>query len=234
MEILKFTLSGKGASFTRPHFNSIISTYSHIHKVAILGILGAIIGIEKDTNLLGLPSFYKELDSFKIAIVPHKKSFFSKNDRIVESTGFCNDGSNYVAIYQTLINPAWDIYIMQNNNDKYEEIKNKLLKNEAIYQPYLGRNHWFANIDNVEILEGNVIDISDIEKIDSLFDISNVETEENDDFLVERIYFKEFMPVGLHEVLFQYIEKQLVFTNDIIINSDIDLIESNNKILYFL
>lgn len=231
MEILKFTLSGRGATFTRPHFNSIISTYSHIHKVALLGILGSIIGIEKDKEKVGLPTFYKELNDLEISIVPHKKSFFSKKDTVVESTGFCNGGSNYVVTYETLLNPAWDIYIKKNNNIHYEEIKNKLLNNEAIYPPYLGRNHWFANIHNVNVLNGEKI--VETEKIDSLFDINDVEIEENDDFLIERIYFKEFMPVSLDDILMQYVEKQLVFTNDIVLDTQVDLTLCNGKTLYF-
>ena len=232
MEILKFTLSGQGASFTRPHFNSIISSYSHIHKVSILGILSAIIGIEKDKEIIGLPTFYKELKDLQISIVPHKRTFFSKNDTVVESTGFCNDGSNYVATYETLLNPCWDIYIIKSDNIHYENIKTKLIKNEAVYQPYLGRNHWFANISNVEILDGEIAD--NVEQIDSLFIKTDVEIEENDDFLVKRVYFKEFMPVGFNELLCQYEEKPLIYTNDIVIDSSVDLIQVKEKVLYFI
>lgn len=233
MEILKFKLSGQGASFTRPHFNSIISSYSHIHKVALLGMLGAIIGIEKEKNeRVGLPKFYKELNSLKISIVPNKRKFFTTNDFVVESTGFCNDGSNYLANYQTLLNPCWDIYIMKNDNKHYENIKEKLIKKEAVYPPYLGRNHWIANISEVEVLKGVIT--KDIYQIDSLFIKEDIQTEENDDFLIKRIYFKEFMPVGFHEVLEQYEEKPLVYTNDIVIKSAVDLIDCNGRILYFI
>lgn len=232
MEILKFTLSGKGANFTRPHFNSIISSYSHIHKVPILGILGAIIGIDKDLEPIGLPTFYKELMDLEISIVPYKKSFFRKTDTIIQSTGFCNDGDNYVVRYDTLLNPMWDIYIKNKNNPHYEDIKNRLFNKEAVYTPYLGRNHWFANINNVSILEGKVV--TNVEGIDSLFSKDDITTEVNDDFMIRRVYFKEYMPVGLDDKLYQYKEKELVFTNDIVTDNKVDLIEADDRILYFI
>lgn len=240
MEILKFTVSGQGASFTRPHFNSIVSSYSHIHKVALLGMIGAIIGIEKAEEhpktskytFRTAPDFYLELEDLEVSIVPHKVSFFSKEDVITDTTGYSNDSSTYVAKYQTLLSPAWDIYIKKSDNPHYETLKEFLLNGEAVYTPYLGRNHWWATIDNVEVLTGE--ETFDVETIDSLFPEINVETEENDDFLVDRIYFREFMPVELEEILMQYQEQVLALTNDIVISSTKPLVQCDNKTLYFI
>ena len=45
MEAVKFTLSGRNAFFKKPEVNAYYYfTYSHIHKVALLGIFGAILG----------------------------------------------------------------------------------------------------------------------------------------------------------------------------------------------
>ena len=45
METVKFTLSGQTAFFKKPDVNEYCYfTYGHIHKVALLGILGAIVG----------------------------------------------------------------------------------------------------------------------------------------------------------------------------------------------
>lgn len=240
MEILKFTISGQGASFTRPHFNSIFSSYSHIHKIALLGLLGAIIGIEKTEeahkssklSLRTAPAFYSQLIDLEIAIVPHKVSFFSKEDVVTDTTGYSNDSSTYVAKYQTLLKPAWDIYIKKNDNPRYEELKNLLLKGEAVYTPYLGRNHWWANIDDVEVLNGE--ETFEVDMIDSLFPEISVETEESDDFLTDRIYFREFMPVRLDLLLMQYEEQVMVLTNDIIVKTDKPLVQCHNKTLYFI
>ena len=45
METLKFTLAGQNAFFKKPDVNEYCYfTYGHIHKVALLGMLGAIAG----------------------------------------------------------------------------------------------------------------------------------------------------------------------------------------------
>jgi CRISPR-associated protein Cas5h len=47
MKALSFNLSGNFAHFKKPDVNSYAYfTYSHIHKVALLGIIGAILGLE--------------------------------------------------------------------------------------------------------------------------------------------------------------------------------------------
>lgn len=235
MEVLKFTISGRGASFTRPHFNTIISSYSHIHKVSILGLLGAIIGFDrKDNPVDSLPTFYSKLKDLKVAIVPHNYKFISSVDYMIEHTGFSNDGSSFVGKYENLINPSWDIYIIcQTDNEHFDNIKEFILSGKAIFQPYLGRNHWFANISNAEILEGKLEFIKDV-SIDSLYDSTYVTTIENEDFMIERISFKEFMPVGIDKRLKQYNEHQLCFSNDLIENSEVELLSCDNKVLYLI
>lgn len=46
LEVIKFNLSGTGAVFKQPYMNETNLTYSQIHKVALLGMLGAIIGLK--------------------------------------------------------------------------------------------------------------------------------------------------------------------------------------------
>ena len=61
MKAIKFNLSGKFAHFKKPDVNSYAYfTYSHIHKVALLGILGAILGLK------GYESFSREKISLSI------------------------------------------------------------------------------------------------------------------------------------------------------------------------
>ena len=47
METLKFTLAGQNAFFKKPDVNEYCYfTYGHIHKVALLGMLGAMLDIK--------------------------------------------------------------------------------------------------------------------------------------------------------------------------------------------
>ena len=47
MEVIKFTISGKTAFFKDPSVNSGTTlTFNCIHKISIMGIIGAIMGYE--------------------------------------------------------------------------------------------------------------------------------------------------------------------------------------------
>jgi len=101
MKAISFELSGKTAMFKKPDVNSYLYvTYNNIHKVALLGIFGAIIGLEgynqlhrhkellkeKIKGLKGkekkalqeelkvlddsFPQFYEKLKNLKVSITP--------------------------------------------------------------------------------------------------------------------------------------------------------------------
>lgn len=83
MEAVKFTLSGRNAFFKKPEVNAYYYfTYSHIHKVALLGIFGAILGYggyaqkewkkEKKGQSIEVdyPEFYEKLRHIKVSVVP--------------------------------------------------------------------------------------------------------------------------------------------------------------------
>ena len=90
METVKFTLSGQTAFFKKPDVNEYCYfTYGHIHKVALLGILGAIVGytgygtklqdVKKEKNLIYLSYSMKFLtDKFCIVTLILKVYYFYK------------------------------------------------------------------------------------------------------------------------------------------------------------
>ena len=67
-EVVKFRLKGPSAIIRKPESNSIYFTYNNVHKIMLLGILGAIIGengynynqlqkeLKRNTN--DFPEFY--------------------------------------------------------------------------------------------------------------------------------------------------------------------------------
>jgi CRISPR-associated protein Cas5h len=71
MQALKFELSGKTAFFKKPDVNSYIYfTYGNIHKIALLGILGGILGLDgymfQQDKIY--PEFYSKLSDLMISI----------------------------------------------------------------------------------------------------------------------------------------------------------------------
>lgn len=257
MEILKFNINGLAAAFKKPYTNKGVElSYSHIHKIALLGILGGIIGIDKTSNKF---NFYEQLKDLKVSIVPKEEVFSTQNEPFTETVGFSNRengkvGSNYLSKYEILINPSWDIYIMDSNNKNYKKIKDFILNNKAYFIPYLGKNHFFANIENMEVLEGE--ETKEYSNIDSLFlPFGNILEDDfgNEKELIEidnelenpllfseednNIIFKQCLPIGFDNDLMgegqnQYIETKFIFTNKTVRGKK-TLIKCENKILYF-
>ena len=246
--IIKFTLSGYGATFTKPYFNSYQATYNHIHKVAILGLLGAVIGLDKTKLLFNdekytLPKFYEELNSIKVAIVPSEPLFFKNKPTITETTGFFNDKETFVAEIEELINPSWDIYLLNDGDCKhFEKIKEMLLKGYSFYDLYLGKNHHFANISNVSIESGEIKKLNDFNKIDSLFPMDGIELldsdddDDDDECDIEYEYMvREFMPIGFSLLNNQYEEKMMCCTNKpISSNEDVNILKVAGNLVWFI
>ena len=70
MKVLRFTLSGKQAFFKKPEVNKYYYfTYGHIHRVALLGLLGTVMGYsgyahivqKKKMEAPEYPEFYEQL-----------------------------------------------------------------------------------------------------------------------------------------------------------------------------
>ena len=84
MNSLKFTLKGKTAFFKIPEVNSVCYfTYGNIHKPALLGILGAVLGYggytQQKQNGSEFPEYYEKLRDINISIVPlSRDGYFSK------------------------------------------------------------------------------------------------------------------------------------------------------------
>lgn len=126
MEILRFTLSGKNAFFKKPEVNSYCYyTYGNIHKVALLGLLGAVLGYGGYTQMQGFdkakkkaglsegfPEFYERLRDLKISILPdskHKKGYIPKKMQTFNnSVGYASKelGGNLIVKEQWLENPG--------------------------------------------------------------------------------------------------------------------------------
>lgn len=233
MECLKFTIKSPTAFFKKNDINSIYFSYSNIHKVAIRGLLGAIIGLPgyNQTGGKNLPQFYTELEDIKVGIVP-KRLFNKKVITFTNTTGFANAGDNLIVKQQWLFDVEWDIYLLNNGNKHYETIKNYILNNITEFIPYLGSNDHQADISNPEIIECELLEEEE-DYIDSLF-ISENENNipDYDDDIDNSIYFKEVMPMELLEKV-GYIKKEVRFTNCIIENIK-DVYNCEGKNIYFL
>ena len=151
MEILRFKLSGKNAFFKKPEVNTYCYfTYGNIHKVALLGIFGAILGYSgytqiqdmikpkrKKTKLeLSYPEFYERLKDLKVAILPlnEKGNIPKKIQAFNNSVGYASreQGGNLIVKEQWLENPAWEICVLI-DCEEAEKLKDAIQNHKCVY-----------------------------------------------------------------------------------------------------
>lgn len=233
MKILKFRLHGNTAFFKKPDVNSYLYfTYGNIHKVALLGILGAVVGYSgynkldltktmDKTNKEVLPEFYRKLENLMIGIEPlNDEAVINKKVQVFNnSVGYASKemGGNLIVKEQWLENPSWNIYLLI-NNDEAVKIFDYVVNNKIVYQPYLGKNDHLANISDVEFID-NSNKISDVKKIDSICFYEDVafEIPEDDPFADEEVRhifkYKEKLPYKLNKETSLYELKTFVCSN---------------------
>lgn len=241
MEVLKFNLSGRTAFFKKPDVNTYLYfTYGSIHKMAVLGILGAIMGMDgynqQEESKSKFPEFYEKLKDLKIAIVPkNEKGYIPKKVQIFNnSVGYASkeQGGNLIIKEQWLEAPNWDIYAIIDDNEVSRELKRRLEEFDFEFIPYLGKNDHFANISDVECFD--IEDIDEIKQIESYFPKSILENIKSS---ASKKYWKveEILPVGIEEVANQYIYEKMLVTNfEVEVKENEAVYKVDGKTLYFI
>ncbi len=263
MNALSFEIGGKTAIFKKPDVNAYAYfTYNNIHKPALLGILGAIIGLGGYTKLYednrglkkgalgyndGFPEFYEKLKHLKVSIIPlseNKNGYFTKKIQTFNnSVGYASfeQGGNLVVREQWLENPKWKIIILDDGTCEYEKLKDYLLNAKAEFIPYLGKNDHIANIDKVEEIvlkeelyleEGLYIDSLFI-KEDEITGFGKDEDKIGDEYKPPFV-FSEFSPVSFQKDFHFYEYKELCFTNCELDNTPENTFSYKNKNYVFL
>lgn len=232
MKILKFNLSGEFAFFKNPIANSYANfTFGHIHKIALAGVLGAIVGMDgyksikiKKEKLEDYPEFWEQLKDMNVAIVPkNQHGNIAKKIQIFTNTvGYASqeEGGVLIVREQWLENPSWDIYL-EINNEVTEKIAEYIMNNKAIYLPYLGKNDHPADISDMEIITDAEEVTDEYVTLDSLFIEDEFEIEKKKTGLRSKIEnsnertwkYKEVLPMALGINFNEYIYKTIVLTN---------------------
>lgn len=250
MKGLKFDIKGKTAFFKKPDVNTYYYfSYGCIHKIALLGIFGAILGYggygKQYDEKTEFPEFYQNLKDLHLAIIPKnsKGNISKKIQSFNNSVGYASkeEGGNLIVKEQWLENPHWEIFFPI-NNEETEKLAERLEKRQYTYLPYLGKNNHPATIENVQICDYTVEKISKGEYlIDSLFfkkmgTLTDPETSRSLRRKLKEPSFKyqEKLPIALEATQNQYITDYLCYTNWILtVEQELDLyhVEENNYIL---
>lgn len=245
--IISFDIKSNMGFFKKPDINDIYLTYNMLHKPALLGILGAILGFSGFQKSKELPEYYTKLKNLLIGIEPlnhhngnYKKTIITYNN----SVGYASHqtGGNLLVTEQTLICPEYRCFILIDEENEIHNILFDYINNyEAEFIPYMGKNEfslWWYNVNEYKYYEFDFkhdFSISTIfikndplknQKAQPTVSLQNIISNEQNSFA----YF-ERLPVGYNETLFQYDFCDFAFTDwEITKNSKIsNLYEIDDK-----
>ena len=149
MKLISFDLKADFAFFRIPDTNATINlSYNIIHRPAVLGVLGAIIGLDGYKEKGKLPQYYDLLKDVRIGVEPlnHDKGNYSKtNIKYSNTVGYANKGTNFLTEELTLVKPQYRIYLLLDENNGYQKQLIDNIKDGCTeFIPYLGKNEFTA------------------------------------------------------------------------------------------
>jgi CRISPR-associated protein Cas5 subtype I-B len=160
LNVLSFRLTGDFAAFRDPSVTSNQTVYYIPSKSAIIGLIGAIIGIQRSNRLDTL--YGREyLDLFSVTKIgmrlesePKKTTFFT-NHRSLKETKTKPFKTELVE------SPRYTIFV-STQGDYFDRIKKAIEKKEFVYSPYLGHVYCPARINGLHVYPDlNLVDPED-------------------------------------------------------------------------
>lgn len=150
--LISFDLRADFGVFKKPDVNEGLQlTFNLLHKPALLGILGAIAGLEGYQRRGVFPEYYDKLRDLRVGIEPldHEKGNFVKTViKYNNSVGYANpnaEGGVLNITEQTLCTPAYRIYLLLDLDDTLQlGLHDRILAGETEFLPYLGKNECLA------------------------------------------------------------------------------------------
>jgi len=228
-QIISIDLKADFGFLKKPDINEgIYLTYNMLHKPAIWGILGAIIGLDGYREKGCFPDYYDKLKELKIGIEPLNSEKGNYQKTVIQynnAVGYASQeaGGNLIVREQVLIKPKFRCYLLlQMDNQHSSRIWEYLEKQKAAYLPYFGKNDFSLWWDNFKVYRYKLFSFDRDYKICSLILKSDQVLKD----FVRRNTFTVFsqtkesnfmcfeeLPIGFDERLLQYEKQQFAYTN---------------------
>ena len=140
--LISFDLQADFGFFKKPDYNDgVLLTYNMLHKPALLGILGAIIGLEGYRQKGEWPVYYRRLKNLPVGIEPlegrHEKGSFRKSVvKYTNTVGYANRDGNLLVEESMLIRPAYRCYLLlEEENADHRKLYDYIRQGWAEYVP---------------------------------------------------------------------------------------------------
>jgi len=199
-KILKFKIWGDYAHFKKFYTTTSPLTFEFPPPPTIIGIISAIIGLDKNEYLI----HFQNPDDFKIALSiqnPIKKVRWSQN--LINT----KDIKYYQLVKKLKHNPrsptrieflkdsAFIIYFFHKDEKIYNLLKTNLEKHNSVYTVSLGLSELLANFELIDEVKIENSKSDDWINIDSVLPYSCLQDDNSVDFEVSREIFKVNFPI---------------------------------------
>lgn len=157
LNVISFRLSGEFASFRDPSVTSNQLVYLIPSKTAVIGIIGAILGVqrghdfEKSYSSSYLELFRKTQIGIELLSESNKFTFFTNHRSLKEDK---------TKPYKTevLVSPSYNVYVRIEDEQTSELLFSALRNNSFAYPPYLGHAYCPAKVSDAAMHEAEFFD----------------------------------------------------------------------------
>lgn len=228
-KLLVFDISGEYGHFRKFNTTSSPLTYSIPTRSALSGILGAVLGIERETSAGVFPEgvipvnelFAPEKASFAIQILnPINKTNIGFNllDTGKSAASFFNIKNRTQIEFELLKNPKFRIFFDHSNESIFNELSERIKNVRHHFTPYLGLSQFTAMIDFVGEIGANfksgigeyveIISAVNLSKLieDNPIEFKRKDINDKDDY--NFFYSSDTLPMGMRRdrVITEYAE----------------------------
>lgn len=249
--VLKFTLSCPHFHMTEETSNeNVIETYRNPHKLAILGMLGNMLGLKGYNNKTFsksksiYPEWYEKLQDLKVAVVNNSETgtFISAVNEYSNTTGLHEADGNTLLIKENwLYNTSWTVYVL-GDSKIIDEIADRMENRKYNGMLYLGKSqHYVEKIKDAERI--SLEDMKRIDednlatRIDSLFIDKNIEVKRAMFGSNGTFEFIQRMPVKFRENTVYYFKEMMKWTDkEVVIRNakESNFYEYQEKVIQFI
>ncbi len=228
MEVLVFDIWGDFGHFKKFYTTSSPLTFSIPPPTSVFGMIGAILGLDKNVYLKHINA---NTSNIAIQIIkPVKKTRITLN-YIDTKANFTKIKNRTQIRTEFLKNPHYRIYINLKDESLFKELKNKINEGKTFYTLSLGLANLIANFRYVGLYQ--IRPLKDSNYVNTVILNENIERIE----IVEgKRYFKERIPLDMDEnrVVKGYKDVVMELKGDSIEGSFKNVFRVEDKIISFL
>jgi CRISPR-associated protein Cas5h len=208
-ELLIFDISGEYGHFRKYNTTTSPLTYSIPTRTAIAGILGAILGMEREIRDGVYPEgakpvqefFSKERSDMAVQIMrPVKKENIGFNLINTKMSFYDLTRAGRTQIEFELVKDVhYRIYLAMDDTVKFEELAERIVNKRHHFTPYLGLAQFTAQVDFVQLATANeVASNGEFKEIVTAVNMSKLQGEPPVEFQREFFYSANNMPISMN------------------------------------